>query len=74
MFLGDPEIKITPPRGANLGAAGALGGDYRGGYFSRVTVFWGQFCSRLEVQRFSILESLESVSYTHLTLPTTVIV
>ena len=31
MVLGDPEIKVTPPRGANLDATGALGGDYRGG-------------------------------------------
>ena len=49
MFLGDTEIKVTPPRGAKFDAAWGLGGDSRGGYLTRVTLFSGQFYSRLEV-------------------------
>ena len=33
----------------SLGRFWAPGGDYRGGYLTRVTLFCGQFCSRLEV-------------------------
>ena len=65
MVLGDPEgpgREAMHPGGATFRASGALGGDYRGGYLTRVTIFWGQFCSRLEVQRVSILESSESCS------------
>ena len=59
MVLGDPEgpgREAMHPGGATFPATGALGGDYRGAYLTRDVVFWGQFCSRLEVQRFSILE------------------
>ena len=69
MVLGDPEgpgREATHPGDATFRGFGALGGDYRGGYLTRVTIFWGQFCSRLEVQRFSTLESSESCSETEL--------
>ena len=44
-----PGRKVTPPGDANGRVFGARGGDYRGGYLTRVTPFCGPFCRRLEI-------------------------